>query len=70
MFRRRSLSVSFVIPPLFVLVVGGLAVFAARTASVDVQAPQSPARQVVSTGPARAASSFRNLSFQPEAAKS
>ncbi len=69
MFHGRSLSTRFLIPALFVVVIGGIAVLAARNGSNDVQAPQSPARQSLSTGPAKAASRFRNLSFQPEASK-
>lgn len=69
MFHGRSLSTRFLIPALFVVVAGGIAVLAARSSSDDAQAPQSPAREAVSTGPAKAASRFRNLSFQPEAAR-
>lgn len=69
MFHGRSISVRFLISALWVVVIGGIAVFAARNGSDDVRVPESPARESVSIGPAKAASRFRNLSFQPEAAK-
>lgn len=69
MFHGRSLSIRFLISALLVVVIGGIAVLAARNGSDDVQAPQIPARESVGIGPAKAASRFRNLSFQPEAAK-
>lgn len=64
MFYRRSISFRFLIPALLIVVIGGLAVLAARKA-VDVEALPEPAN----TGPARAVSRYRNLSLQPEAAK-
>lgn len=69
MFHGKSLSIPFLIPALLVVVIGGIVVLAARKASDEAQAPQLPAQESVSTGPAKAASRFRNLSFQPEAAK-
>lgn len=69
MFHRRSLSILLLTCGLLVVVIGGIAVLAAHNGSNDVPAPQSPAREFISIGSARAASRFRNLSFQPEAAK-
>lgn len=69
MFHGRSLSFRFLISALLVAGIGGIVVLAARSGSDDVQAPKSPARDSVSVGPARSASRFRNLSFQPEAGK-
>lgn len=65
---RRFLAFRFLLPALLVVVVGGLAVLAARK-DADVQPPTSPAQAAAKIGPARAVSRHRNLSLQPEAAK-
>lgn len=68
MFIRRPLSIWLVTSLLLVIVLGGLAVLAARRNAQDIQPLQSELSESL-TGPARATSRFRNLSLQPEAAK-
>ena len=66
MFVRRFLTVWIAASVFLVVVVGGLVALAARQNAYDIQLPQ---RELLTTGPSRATSRFRNLSLQPEAAK-
>ena len=68
MFVRRSLIVWLVTSVLLVVAVCGLAALAARRNRYDIHSHQFQQRELLTTGPG-STSRFRNLSFQPEAAK-
>ena len=68
MFLRRSLSIWLPVS-LLLVVIGGLAAVTARRNAYDLQSLQSPQRESLTAGPARATSRFRNLSLQPDAAR-
>jgi hypothetical protein len=68
MLQRRFLSAGFVIS-IFIAIIGGVVVLAARQYQSHDETRLSAAQGVSNTGLSPAVSRFRNLSLQPEAAK-